>query len=215
MTVTVMCLAIWALEFERGIGATAAMVVWFFMFISFGNGLEIMALIAENPTMPLWIGAAYLIVGMFWSLAKWRMFAKDKLDEYEAYKINWLKSQGFEDVEALSQSVKEKFRKHLSTSSQFGYLDGHDELGKPLYKVRIRPLAREHKARITTWIAHWPLSLVWSILDDFVRRICRWIAEQLRDVMDGITGGVYRDAEKELFEDDNTPAPPADIPDAV
>ncbi len=35
----------------------------------------------------------------------------------------------------------------------------------------IPPLASQHKTKIIGWISYWPISIVWTLLDDFITKI--------------------------------------------
>jgi hypothetical protein len=53
--------------------------------------------------------------------------------------------------------------------------------------------ARENKGRIMGWIAHWPFSMVGSVLGDFLTRIVKTIYNVLSDLYDRMANHVFRD----------------------
>jgi hypothetical protein len=44
----------------------------------------------------------------------------------------------------------------------------------------IKPEAAKHKAAITEWIAFWPMSLTWTVLNDPVRKIVNYIFSRIK-----------------------------------
>lgn len=59
-------------------------------------------------------------------------------------------------------------------------------LAGPEFKAAIIPHPRDHKARILIWMAWWPWSMIWTLLNDPIKRafraIYRWLQGYLRKV---------------------------------
>jgi hypothetical protein len=57
--------------------------------------------------------------------------------------------------------------------------------------------ARENKARLVGWIAHWPFSMVGSVFGDFLTRIVKSIYNVLSDLYDRMANHVFKDFDPE------------------
>jgi hypothetical protein len=58
-----------------------------------------------------------------------------------------------------------------------------------------RPLASAHKATIAAWGAWWPLSVLWSIFDDVLKNLGRWIYRQMIGIYAWQARAAFRDVE--------------------
>jgi hypothetical protein len=58
------------------------------------------------------------------------------------------------------------------------------------YAKRNRPKAADYKARLTTWMALWPLSALWDLLR-WPRRAFVWMYERLSSLFDRISQRVF------------------------
>lgn len=56
-----------------------------------------------------------------------------------------------------------------------------------------KPLLRDHKSRITSWIVYWPPVLFWSLLNDPLRRIGRCLYNMMQGIMQHTTDAAWRD----------------------
>lgn len=72
------------------------------------------------------------------------------------------------------------------------------------------PKAAEHKERILTWIAFWPTSVVWSLLDDFVREIAEKLFRAFSGTFQKISERVYSKVLREVEEKENRGDPRVD-----
>jgi hypothetical protein len=62
---------------------------------------------------------------------------------------------------------------------------------KALYENR--PLASENKSLLITWMAYWPFSFVWTIVNDPVRRAFNAIYSHLAGLLQRISDRVFRE----------------------
>lgn len=56
----------------------------------------------------------------------------------------------------------------------------------------IPPQAGEHKAQITGWIGYWPLSLIWTLLDDFLTKFFQQVYATLAGVFQKISDNQFK-----------------------
>lgn len=55
----------------------------------------------------------------------------------------------------------------------------------------IKPLAMHHKSRITQWIAFWPVSGVWTIINDPVRKIVNYIFSRIKSIFQRMSDAMF------------------------
>ena len=60
------------------------------------------------------------------------------------------------------------------------------------------PKASYHKDRIITWMIYWPFSMLWTLINDPVRRGFEWIYRRIGKLMQSISERVFRGVFKEV-----------------
>lgn len=56
------------------------------------------------------------------------------------------------------------------------------------------PEAVDHKERIITWMAYWPFSMLWTLINDPVRRAFEWIYRRIGKFMQDISDKIFKGA---------------------
>lgn len=56
---------------------------------------------------------------------------------------------------------------------------------------RIKPEASKHKAAITEWIAFWPISFAWTMLNDPVRKIVNYIFSRIKGTFQRMSDSMF------------------------
>lgn len=79
------------------------------------------------------------------------------------------------------------------------------ELSGPEMRAAIVPSARDHKWRIMTWMAWWPWSMLWTLLNDPIRRIWRWVWKNLQKTFASIATSAFRSVDDDLVSTHETP----------
>ncbi len=190
---------IYALERERYWGMGALFLATFAAMWVFG-GVNVLAWIVANPWMALAIFGGYFLIGAVFSLIKWVLFVTGRRHDYEDLKVAWLRSidQG---GTAIPANMRGDWEKHLlDTTEHDGRYDRKKwwvQLGRKK-KVRIVPIAWEHKSRITAWITVWPWSAFWTIFDDIIIRIGEAIQTALAKVMDAIARKAFSGTDEDF-----------------
>ncbi len=55
-----------------------------------------------------------------------------------------------------------------------------------------KPIASANKGRIMIWMTYWPTSMLWTIVNDPVKRIFKEIFRRVRAVYDAISDHMYK-----------------------
>jgi hypothetical protein len=54
------------------------------------------------------------------------------------------------------------------------------------------PQVGEHKSRIITWMAYWPFSMIWTLINDPIKRAFREIYNHISNFMQSISNRVFK-----------------------
>lgn len=172
----------------------------------FGD-VSVLAWIKDNPVQFASGLVGYLGVGVVWAFIKWYLHVASKREEYDDLKRTFMKEQGLvatlipEDkrVEWARFVCKNKQAYYTHTNSDKTCLKTAKELTAP-------PSAREHKSRIMSWMAYWPWSALWSLLDDFLRKLYERIYRVIVGTLQRIAEFAFRGVEND-FDVDVPPTP--------
>lgn len=207
MVVAASILIIWALEEENGSWATTAFIGAILLW-QFCGDLRLQDSI-DSWWNALGLFLGYIGVGVTWSFIKWHFFVGKKKEEYEDMKIDWLKDHGVYDTKEVPESLKAQFRSFLCQMT--GWYERRwvrdEETGKS-EEVKIpvvKPRAQNNKARIARWMAYWPWSMLWSLLDDVWHKIFRWAQRAVADVMNAISDWRFKGVEDDFTVKESEP----------
>ena len=145
--------------------ATFVVVVTLVGLSVLGN-LNPIGWLSHNPWSALWYIIAYFGVGSLWCVGKWAFWlnkSKRKIQEIRAEYPN----------KALSELSYTLRSRNLPVS--------------------FPPKVGDYKSRIIGWMALWPASMVWTVLNDPVRLICEEIYACLGGLMQRISNRIFKD----------------------
>lgn len=151
------------LEFDNGKGATLVLMATVAaMYFMAPAEWQMSAVLSAWRELGL-LTLAYFAAGAVWSVLKWYSYVHQLRTAYDKY----IKSGG-----------------QRKDAAEYVY-SYHDR------KKSIPPDPSEHASTLVMWMGHWPFSLLWTIINDPVRRILNGMANQLR--------GVYRAIANQAF----------------
>ena len=139
-------------------------------------------------------GVAYLIAGSVYASGKWNMLSKKAADEFKAMIADYNKSHP-SDMYGHEGTLYRFVRYLTGKNSYFHESDYFDREGMLRENVtydsiinRFKPAVEENKARISGWIAYWPLhglNTVWNFLfEDLVEYVFNTIKNRLQKMTD-------------------------------
>jgi len=135
-------------------------------------GVSIFALVASNPLIAIGALFGYLVAGVLWAFPKWYFFVRNRRDQYLNQIRGFLRGCGYDQWDSATTVPDEYLDRYFK---QFGQR-----------RRSIIPLARDHKSRIIHWMAWWPFSMIWTLINDPIRHMFRWTWETLRGTFDAI-----------------------------
>lgn len=166
-----------AVEAERVGFATLAMIA-FFGLLSWQGDFSLVGSAAEHPGLAVLAALGYLAVGALWSVGKWWFYVKGLrrklIDAKERFcRDNGIVWQGPERT-PIPDAKREDWERVI----------GYSGLKKPS--------VGRNRWRIMSWMAYWPWSMTWTVINDPVRKIFRRIFDRLRAVYQRIADSAYK-----------------------
>lgn len=169
-------------EWENGFGATISLVV-FAAMLQWCGDTNIIGFVFGNPLRLMAVVAAYFLLGGVWGTVKWWIFARDRLEEYEELRDDFLRNKNLPSGTVVPQEFRREWKEKLERN-RGSYRHG----GRTLAEA---PRARDNKSRIMRWMSFWPVSMLWSFLDDFVKRVFRTIYQRIHNFLQRIADNMW------------------------
>jgi hypothetical protein len=164
------------INFQKGAGATFTAILTILAFQFYG-GIDIFGYIRHNPMSATYIAGAYAIAGVATGVFKWWRYVRNNLSKYQEAKAEYLDDNG---------GKAEGWGRYREQGNYSGT------------KFIFEPLARRHKAAITMWMTYWPLVLVWTVINDPVRKFFKAAYERLSGVLESISKNAFKDADSDM-----------------
>lgn len=170
---------------KEGVASTffslaTALVIWSY-------GPDLWALITNNILTTVYFSVGYVILGLIWSFIKWNQKVAKIFKLFSKLKAKFIEKNG-----EITKANKKDFFKTLEYkfwysdySGKKGYFNDDNSLEEVIKDIT--PKGIDNKAKIVSWIAYWPLSLIGTLLNDPFRRFFEWIYELVSGVYDKIT----------------------------
>jgi hypothetical protein len=168
-------------ENEHGIWAVVTMIAALFSYNALAKA-HLLDLVKDHP----WKTAAYLlsyfVLGFFWSFFKWGLFLKSRLNNYNDFKAEYLRSHGKTE---LTPEVIEDFKTRLGqwASSK---------------KIEITPKVDDHMGDLVRWASFWPWSVFWFVINNPIRRLYESAFRLFHGALQGLSDRMFAHVEKEL-----------------
>jgi hypothetical protein len=165
-------------EYEQGTWATVTLLIVMGL-LQFKGDIKVFNFIGEHPMRSCLYLLAYFAAGAIWSIIKWWFYVRKTREGYDEKKKEFLEQNG---VSVMNDSLKNKWKSTCAYQS---------------YGI---PDSLQHKAKIVTWMTYWPWSLVWTMINDPIRRafddIYRLLRSQYQKIADKAYGDIKDDFEK-------------------
>lgn len=185
-------------------------IIGTFCLLHWCGNLSLITYITANPWM-IGIGAIiYILVGAPWGCLKWWFHLRNLRERYIEIRHEWFtilprkikrgnepeaEIDAYKEVVAakkITENAKEYWQKYVEDTY------GYEMRGGKFQK----PLLRHNKRRIILWMGYWPFSMLWTVINDPVRKLFRQVYHSFEGVLQQITDRVWRDIDEELGESD-------------
>ena len=179
------------IENENGIGATISMIVFGCCLQFFGN-VDFFNYMIENPLSIAIVVASYFLLGAIWGCVKWWIFCRDRWEEYLEMKEDFLRSKGLPPgTKVIPDEHKLEWTRKLKEHGSYR--------GRTLAQS---PRVRDNKGKILRWMSFWPVSLIWSLINDFVKRIFKTIYQKIAGFLQRIADNMFAGANEDLADEE-------------
>ena len=130
----------------------------------------------------------YFTIGTVWSIFKWYFFVREKREKYLAAKEEYEKSpeRSFQRERGAVAEVTDfptPWEKSMVRSMLLNSKHG------------IIPLPGDNKSRILMWMAYWPWSAFWTLINDSVKKVYKFIYENISGLLLRISKAAFKDVE--------------------
>lgn len=177
------------IENENGIGATISVII-FGCCLQFLGDVDIIGFVMKNPLHLLAIVASYFVLGAIWGTVKWWIYCRDRLEEYEETKEEFLKSKGLPaGTKVVPDEYKLEWTRRIKQHGRY-----HD--------VSQTPRVRDNKGTILRWMSFWPISFIWSLINDFVKRVFKTIYQKIAGFLQRIADNMFGRIQDDLASED-------------
>lgn len=173
----------------------AGTLVFLALFTTFNPFLWMWA----NSGLLLLLAAAYVLIGVGWTVVKWYFFNLNIASKLRAVRDEWLKKnpryRGYEGTRHLNADHKTMDGEEpVETLEHYEWRFVRDHREIVGYDVDSLPLkVTKHKSRIMTWLAYWPFSAAWTLLNDPLRHLYNFLYERIGGSLQAISNRVFRD----------------------
>lgn len=159
-------------------------VVFYIVFLQFVVKIDIFSSILQNPIKSILILLSYFFIGFIWSFVKWFMYVNKQALTIKLERIEFLKKH--KDKHCLTITLDTPIPQDLLETWRYS-------------KSFIRkPVVHENKAKISHWVIYWPVSVIWSLLNDFIRKTIDIIVIKIKFIYEKIASNAFQTIEKEI-----------------
>lgn len=160
----------------------------FILLMAWVGNISPLAMITQHGFWSALAIFGYFVIGVVWSLVKWKFYVMS-----QRRKIDLLKIQHREAMELNRKLYQDRKNYDFAEEALSVWL----ELCRKNSISDRAPKVSEHKAQIIGWMSYWPVSLVWTMINDPVRRAFVAIYDALGTSFQKISDNAFRDINKE------------------
>lgn len=180
-------------ESGPGIGGSLtflAVVLWLF------GDFNIFSWIWYNPVLLLECAAGYAVLGVIWSVVRFKLLCTDARDMLEDVK------QEFKDQHEITGEIPADMRIEWREFAGNINWPGSGKFGVIQALEDIIPKARNNKATIMYWMGYWPLSMLWFFFHDMIERIVQRVYRYFVRLYDSIARNTFAGVHDDFGGDD-------------
>lgn len=158
-----------------------------FGLLKFFAGVNLFEMAWHNPGTTALIVLGYFVAGTAWTIAKWYFFVRDKRARFDEAKADYAlhpeysHSYAKKDVPAPNEMIE------WVKSHKYGSFVDY-------YTKTPVPSVRSNKSRIMTWMGYWPWSMVWTIINDPIKRAFKAIYNRIHNTLQAISNNAFKGA---------------------
>lgn len=199
------------LELDRVIFGTVITIFTALSVIFMGN-IVVFPWILGHPWQFLSGIACYFLIAVIWVFIKWTFYARNIEEFAKEKKLEWIRNY---DPIGLKDEQKNDYKQTIETRTlvgyfikewelyvkewehsrelqrTYGYWIVNKSLKQPKTMAEIEEFVEKNKGRIISWMTYWPWSMLWTLLNDPIRRIMKHIYYAIRGLLIKIAANVF------------------------
>lgn len=190
------CAIILCLEKESGLGAAMFGLTGLALIVGFGN-LAVFPWVLANPLLILGYVLGYLGLGVVYGVFRWWLLLQDRATLYREKRAEWL-------VKYLSTAAKDEREaleggEKLTGSALKDWQACIKEYRQKWPRVYLtKPTLNRHKDDILAWMAYWPWSGLWLLINDPVRRAFKYVYAGISKTLQRMADRIFAEIDNEL-----------------
>lgn len=178
-------------------GWSTLSVVLTLCVLQFGTSLKPLNWIFEHPYATGGYFGLYVLFGLAYSVAKWYLFNTSRNRKVDAVRKEYLKVYKISGNEVPPDRLVE-WKTYFNRIASDHY-SGPGRRMRGFSSIdKVKPSISEYRDRFIGWIALWPLSFAWTMLNDPLVRLFNNLYELMRDVYQNISDHVFQGLDQEL-----------------
>lgn len=151
------CLLTWFVECEWGLASLASIAIFLFCLWWLAD-IEVWAWIKENPgKLAKYIGI-YIVIGLAYSFIKYYFILNDMKKYVKELRVKWDSMSKSQQSNDLPVHITD-FKGYVQHKSSYGRSTSFEGSAK----------------KLSFWAAFWPTSLIWTMLNDPIRKFFNWL----------------------------------------
>lgn len=185
---------------DDGVKATVTLILGA-LFLQFIAKYDLVTFAKEQPFTLLLYGGLYVVLGLAWSVIKWAVYVKAQRRSYDRIRREFCTSRRIHQGDNFTPGEKKAWAEHLRS---------HYSDGRKTFKhysssdaTIIIPDVTENKAAIIRWMTYWPFSMLYTLLNDPVRRLFEWVYESVGVWLQGMANRAFSGTEKDRLNMDD------------
>lgn len=131
--------------------------------------------IRQDPWSILVYLVGYVGVGVLWSFPKWWFYVRKVRDAYLADMLKYKVGNGLDPAQKLTPDQARDF------TGRYTYRPENRTWSQVL-PIQVS----QNKTKVLTWMVYWPTSMVWTIIDQPIKRAFLFMFEQVKGVYQAI-----------------------------
>lgn len=168
--VAIECIVLLSLIENNRPGWSTVSLLTAFGLLKIFTGQSILSVIGEHPGVTILFALVYFVAGTAWAVTKWWLYVIDHRDKYNEAKLNF-KPTRIEDIWENSFEYRHQFKSSGT----------------------LVPQVRNNKGRIMTWMCYWPWSMIWTVINDPIKKTFKMIYDRIQDTLQSISNNVFKD----------------------
>lgn len=170
-------------------------IITFAILIEWNNTIE------YNWMTIIMYSIGYFAIGAISSVIKWFSYVYQKRDRYIDIKKRWIQQYYNKypstsvDIDIDGNTSNQEIKNRISAedySDYYSFLVRHGILTESYNNTTIIPDWTKHKEDILWSILWWPASLLWTLLNDPVVRLAKFIRSKLGNVYQQVANKVFK-----------------------